>query len=322
MPVIVKTNLPSMTVQQNLNSATSSLNKAVERMTTGYKINHAVDNAAGYSISDIWQTKLGSVDIASQNTTMGLDLLRTAEDNYALITTHLQRIRDLTEQAANGTYGLDSLETIRDEIKARLEEISRVATNAEYNEIKLMSTGSAAVNLQVGIKEGDVISMAATLFADATLNGLYSSTAAPGTTFRNIIKAANNGTAVANLNTETGYTATAAAFAGIKLTASGTYEKQTDSGKTARDTLEYIDYAIQMISTRVTKLGAAQNRLESVMETLTTQSNNITSSLSTIKDTDVAQESSNYIQAQILQQASATLLATANQAPSIAISLI
>ena len=91
---------------------------------------------------------------------------------------------------------------------------------------------------------------------------------------------------------------------------------------TAAAHLVKLDDAIKAISTRITKIGAAQNRVESAMETLNTQSQNITSSLSTLRDTDVAQESSNYIKAQILQQASATLLSTANQAPSIALNLI
>ena len=108
MALTVTTNLSSLIVQKNLNTATSSLDRAIERMTTGYKINHAKDNAAGYSISEAWKTKLGSIDIASQNAAMGLDLLQTAEENYSLIATHLQRIRDLTEQSANGTYGKDS----------------------------------------------------------------------------------------------------------------------------------------------------------------------------------------------------------------------
>ena len=84
----------------------------------------------------------------------------------------------------------------------------------------------------------------------------------------------------------------------------------------------FIDKAIDNISNRITKLGAAQNRVDSALSAIDVQSENITSSLSTLRDTDVAAESSRYIQSQILQQASATLLATANQTPSIALNLI
>ena len=104
MALTINTNITSLVTQSNLAKATSSLNKAIERMTTGYKINHASDNAAGYSIAKNWQIKLSSLDAAADNASMGSDLLATLEDNYDLISSHLQRVRDLTEQAANGTY--------------------------------------------------------------------------------------------------------------------------------------------------------------------------------------------------------------------------
>ena len=86
--------------------------------------------------------------------------------------------------------------------------------------------------------------------------------------------------------------------------------------------LDVIDSVINEISARVTTLGAAQNRIDSAIESIAVQSENITSSLSTLRDADIAEESSNYIQAQILQQAAATLLSTANQTPSIALNLL
>lgn len=322
MSVVIRTNLESMIVQKNLNTATNSLDVAIERMTTGYKINHASDNAASYSISNSWITKLSSLDIVTENATMGKDLLSTAEENYNLLAGHLQRIRDLTEQAANGTYGSTSLKAIKAEIRSRLEEITRVAKNAEFNDIDLMSGGTAATNgikLQVGLDASDdsLISLASTLFADSTANGLFKSQ----TALMEIVKAANDNTAVSDLNTDTGYDALSSAFAGIKKSGSN-YYIQTATGKTPKDTLAYIDVALNAISTRETNLGAAQNRVDSAISSLGVQTQNLTSSLSTIRDADVAKESSAYIQAQILQQASATLLATANQAPSIALSLI
>ena len=292
MALTVTTNLSSLIVQNNLNKATNSLNKAIERMTTGYKINHAKDNAAGYSIADVWTTKLGSIDVASQNTAMGLDLLQTAEENYSLIISHFQRVRDLTEQAANGTYGTTSLEAMKQEITARFDEIDRISASAEYNDIKLMNN-TGAIKLQVGIKDdtNSQIELVEDLFKKADLATLTTSDVT-GLTDAKYAKTK------ANLIT----------FA-------------TTTAK-APDQLLVIDKIIENLSDRITKIGAAQNRVESAMETLNTQSQNITSSLSTLKDTDVAQESSNYIKAQILQQASATLLSTANQAPSIALNLI
>ena len=105
-------------------------------------------------------------------------------------------------------------------------------------------------------------------------------------------------------------------------TAGDGYWLQTDGACNPTEMLGYIDGAINDISDRVTKIGAAQNRVTSAITALDVQSQNITSSLSTLRDTDIAKESSNYIQSQILQQASATLLSTANQLPSIALNLI
>ncbi len=322
MAVVIKTNLESMIVQKNLNSATNSLNTAIERMSTGYKLNHASDNAANYSISNSWITKLGSLDIATENASMGKDLLSTSEENYGLLTGHLQRIRDLTEQAANGTYGSASLKAIQSEIKSRLEEITRIAKSAEFNDISLMSGSSFVangINLQVGLSAADdsIIKLSSTLFSDATVNGLFKSDSA----FMTIVTAANGGTAISDLNTDDGYNAVSGAFSGLKKSGDK-WIIQKDAGKMPKDTLAAIDSALTDISNRVTTLGSAQNRVDSAISSLGVQTQNLTASLSTIRDADVAKESSAYIQSQILQQASATLLATANQAPSIALSLI
>ena len=136
MALTINTNISSLVAQSNLAKATSSLNQAIERMTTGYKINHASDNAAGYSIARNWETQLGSLDVAADNAATGADMLATLEDTYALVTSHVQRVRDLTEQAANGTYGSDSLKAIEAEITARLEEVNRIAANCEFKDRK------------------------------------------------------------------------------------------------------------------------------------------------------------------------------------------
>lgn len=322
MAVVIKTNIASMIVQKNLNMATNAVNTSIERMTTGYKINNASDNAANFSIANSWVTKIGSLDVATENASMGKDLLSTAEENYDLLTSHLQRIRDLTEQAANGTYGSVSLRAIQAEIKSRLEEISRVAINSEFNDISLMTSSSLLTNglsLQVGLDatSDSVINLSSTLFADATVSGLFKSNSGLMT----IVNAANGGTAPAKLNSDEGYSAIAAAFAGLKKSGNK-WIIQTTAGYQPKDTLASIDEALSEISSRVTTIGATQNKVDSAITALGVRTQNLTSSLSTIRDTDVAKESSAYIQSQILQQASATLLATANQAPSIALNLI
>lgn len=127
MSLTINTNMSSLIVQKNLNEATNMLNTAIQRMTTGYKINSAADNAAGYSIATNWKKQLSSLDVAADNAATGADMMTTLEDSYSLISSHLQRVRDLTEQASNGTYGSESLISIKSEITARLEEIDRIS---------------------------------------------------------------------------------------------------------------------------------------------------------------------------------------------------
>lgn len=286
MALTINTNISSLVAQSNLAKATSSLNQAIERMTTGYKINHASDNAAGYSIARNWETQLGSLDVAADNAATGADMLATLEDTYALVTSHIQRVRDLTEQAANGTYGQESLEAIEAEITARLQEVDRIAANCEFNGLKMMDASMSDIALQVGLY-GDTnsqIVLSDDLFAKSDVKTLFGNTDELAT--------------IANK------------CAGLT------------SGTDASSMLTKIDDVINTISGRITTLGAAQNRIDSAIESIAVQSENITSSLSTLRDADIAEESSHYIQAQILQQAAATLLSTANQTPSIALNLL
>ena len=350
MALTINTNISSIIAQRSLNSATTNLNTSLERMSTGYKINHAKDNAAGYSIANMWETQLGSLDVAADNAATGSDMLTSAEQSYSLLSDHLQRIRDLTEQAANGTYASASLKAIQSEISARLDEITRVASNAEFNGIKLMSfdgtngniTGmnEKGIDLQVGLYgDGDsIINLDIDLFKSATISGLFTNMTKAngnGVTLQQMLnqannKQANNKQAVVLKTTDEEQKIVnnkifAAACSGLiydSATDSYTLASGVEDSYGAKEMLSFLDSAIDDISSRVTRIGAAQNRVESAITAIDVQSQNLTSSLSTLRDTDVAEESSNYIQSQILQQASATLLATANQTPSIALNLV
>ena len=273
MALTINTNMGSLLVQRNMASATNSLNKSIERMTTGYKINSAKDDAAGYFVSKNMQVQLSSTSVAQDNCDIGTNLLSTVENNYDLLTTHLQRIRDLTEQAANGTYGQESIDAIKSEIQARLSEMDRVAASCEFNGISLMDGSAGEINIQCGIDStaNSQIKLSADLFADSSASTLM----------------------------------------GVDATA---FLKQfTAGGAQYNKALDQVDKAIKTISTRQTQIGAYQNRIESASDALTVRYEQTTSALSTIRDADVAEESSAYIKAQILQQASASLLAPATQ---------
>lgn len=136
--VTINTNLSSLLVQLNLSKSTFSLNEAIERMTTGYKINHAKDNAAGYSIARNLVCKLSSYDVATENISMGMDMVTTAQDTISLMQKHGERIQNLITQAQNGTYGQASLDAINSEVAARIAEIDRIYNSTEYNGINLL----------------------------------------------------------------------------------------------------------------------------------------------------------------------------------------
>lgn len=138
----INTNLSSLIVQSNLNASTLGLNQAIERMTTGFKINGAKDNAAGYSISTNMSTKIGAYQVAEDNASMGLDMVSTASGSLSQISDKLSRLRALTMQAQNGTYGSTSIDAIRQEADGITAEINHIMSTAEYNGIKLFGESS------------------------------------------------------------------------------------------------------------------------------------------------------------------------------------
>ena len=135
----IRTNLSSFMAKNSLQTGTNKLNLAIERMTTGAKINHAKDNAANYSINTNMTTKIGAYDVAADNVAMGLDMVTTASDTISQMQSHATRLRELATQARNGTYGAQSLEAIASEAVARITEIDRLYNTAQYNGVSLFN---------------------------------------------------------------------------------------------------------------------------------------------------------------------------------------
>ena len=279
MAITVNTNMAALAAQNALNKSTSKMNTAMERMTTGYKINSSKDDAAGLAVSNKLEYKVSSLKVAQNNAQMGASMLDTMEGVMTTINDNLTRIRDLTEQAANGTYGTDALTAITTEVNARIAEIDRIANSAEFNGKKILDGSTKSVTLQVGIN-GDANSQ---ITLDASV-------------FQSAKKA------------------------DLGLTDVDWAKKDGDA--TARAYLETVDKAIEKITNAKTAIGGKQAAITSAMESAQVMQTNLKSANSLIKDADIAEESSNYIKNQILQQTSASLLATANQAPSIALNLV
>lgn len=283
MAIKVNTNMQAIRIQQNLNSATSKMNTAMERMSSGYKINAAKDDAAGYAVSATLSKTISGSTVAQSNVAIGNDLLGTAEGTLDVIQSNLQRVRDLTEQAANGTYSEEDLKGIAAEVKARLAQVQSLASTTSFNGKKLLDgSQSNGITLQIGTEAGNTLNLSNTIFASIDMTSI----------------AGKDGSgALANAIT-----------AGVSATTS--------------NFLTSIDSVLNNVVNRITEIGATENRLEAVTDGLTVQKTNLTSALSTVRDADIAEESSTYVQQQILQSASATLLTQANSAPQIALTLI
>lgn len=302
MAIIVNTNLSALKTQKNLTSATNSLNQALERMSTGYKINSAKDDAAGLYVATGLETQIRGSKVAQDNIATGTNVLQTVEGDLDNILTNLNRIRDLATQAANSIYGDDEMDAMYDEVEARLEEINRISKASNFNGLTLLDGNSRlatdGLRLQVGANAdiaGNSIMIDGALFDQIDATTL-------GATGNNL---ANPGSQVKD-----GMTITEGAqHAFLAATAAASY-------------IAIVDNAIDQISTNKATIGAVMNRLESATESLTTTIENATAAKSTIMDADIAEESAEYTRSQILQQTSAALMVQANALPQIAIQLV
>lgn len=168
----VTTNLASLIVQSNLRKSTNGLNAAIERMTTGFKINGAKDNAANHSIVTDMSTKISAYEVAEENVSMGLDMVSTASDMLDQINDRLARLRALQEQAANGTYGEDSLMAINKEVNALVDEIIRLYNTAEYNGKRLFGEVKKSTFLEeITVRDTDKMTAFESVDENITISG-------------------------------------------------------------------------------------------------------------------------------------------------------
>lgn len=178
MAIIVNTNMSSLKTQRNLSSSTNALDVALERMSTGLKINKAADDAAGMFVANNLETQIRGSKVAQSNVATGINVLQSVEGNLDVINDNLLRIRDLCVQGANGVYDAASYTAMKNEIDARLAEITRISSSADFNGKKLLDGSIAtALVLQVGANSGtnNQISVSEDVFADADATALVGS---------------------------------------------------------------------------------------------------------------------------------------------------
>lgn len=159
---VINTNLLSLTTQNNLNKSQSSLGTAIERLSSGLRINSAKDDAAGQAIANRMTAQIKGMNQAARNANDGISMAQTAEGSLNEINNNLQRVRELAVQASNGTNSTTDLASLQDEVTARLQEIDRVAGKTDFNGIKLLNGtagASGVVKIQVGVNDGDIINL-------------------------------------------------------------------------------------------------------------------------------------------------------------------
>ncbi len=156
MAQVINTNSLSLLTQNNLNKSQSSLSSAIERLSSGLRINSAKDDAAGQAIANRFTSNIKGLSQASRNANDGISLAQTTEGALSEINNNLQRVRELAVQATNGTNSQSDLNSIQDEITQRLSEIDRVSQQTQFNGVKVLATNQT-MKIQVGANDGQTI---------------------------------------------------------------------------------------------------------------------------------------------------------------------
>jgi flagellin len=343
MSIVVNTNIGSLNAQRSLAESSRELSTAMERLSSGKKINSASDDAAGFAIAERMTAQIRGLNMATKNANDGLAMLSTIENATNDVTDMLQRIRELAVQASNDTNSSTDRIYLQREVDSLLNEINRVASQTVYNN-KTVLDGTHTGQLQVGTENGQNITFNIKSIDTDTLGltGLSSDAATEAT------NAATGGTPAlvgaftpdfkpAVIATTSDDNATYEADGTISTanqTALETAAASTTGGSdgilglsvlTAADAeaaLEKISVAIEQVGGNRAEYGSLANRLEYTVSNLMNVAEFTTSARSRIEDADFAAESARLAKAQVLQQTGTAMLAQANAASQLAIQLI
>ena len=312
MSIVVNTNIASMNAQRSLMNSSNALQEAMERLSTGKKINSAADDAAGFAIAESMTAQIRGLTMATKNASDALGLLRVVENATNDVTDMLQRIRSLAVQAQSDTNSSSDKEYLQKEAEALFKEIDRVSSDTTYNNVAYLGTGAANLNIQVGYNDGNTIQIQTYNITSANLGtadvaGVDNSDPADGdfddtgdvapVTGTKLYK--SGGTAAEGFNATTGY---------LDISLSGS--------------LKVISDAIDQVAGYKAEWGAGQNRLEYTVSNLMNVVEFTSAARSRVQDADFAVEAAKLSKSQILQQTGAAMLAQANASPQLAISLL
>ncbi|TCP57840.1 flagellin [Tumebacillus sp. BK434] len=278
----IQNNLSALFAQNKLQANNTNLSKSLEKLSSGYRINRAGDDAAGLAISEKMRGQISGLNMGVKNAQDGISLIQTSEG--ALNETHsiLQRMRELAVQAVNDTNTDKDRGKIQDELLQLRAEIDRIAGTTEFNGQKLLDGNFTGKQFQIGANSGQTIKLTIKTMTGSALHNSIHSTAIKS------ITDANSSNAV----------------------------------KAASKLITAIDGGIETVNKERSKLGAVQNRLEHTINNLQTAAENLTAAESRIRDVDMASEMVKFTKNQILTQAGTSMLAQANQAPQGVLSLL
>jgi flagellin len=285
---VIGTNSAALRSANASTMSNKALSTSMERLSTGKRINSAKDDAAGLAIASKMTAQVRGMTQGIRNANDGISMAQTAEGALGEVGNMLQRMRELTVQAKNGTNDTASLTNIKSEMDQLSTQITDTLKNTEFNGKKLF-VGTTDTVLQAGANASDTVTIkASNMSANAAITGVAGAT-----------------TAVVNVTD---------------------FSTLTDDAGTAdvdeSDPLARFDVAIAAVATERANLGAVQNRLESTINNLTANVTNLTDARSRIEDADFSAETTALAKAQILSQASTAMLAQANQSQQGVLNLI
>ncbi len=308
MALTINTNVASLTAQRNLGKSQGALNKSMQRLSSGLRINSAKDDAAGLAISDRMTAQIRGLNQATRNANDAISMSQTAEGALQESTNILQRMRELAVQSSNDTNTSADRGSINSEVSQLLSELDRIASTTSFNGQVLLAGGFS------GSGNGAVFQVGANASQTITVNIGAANQSALG-----LAGAATSTTVSVSGVALSGTTATSTSTSTV-IGASGALNVNTFTA--AQSAITTIDTAINTIDTIRGGLGAVQNRFESTISNLQNVSENLTAARSRILDADIAQETSQMTKMNILQQAGVSILSQANQAPQLALSLL
>jgi flagellin len=279
---VINTNTKSTVAQNALTANNRSLSKAMEQLSTGSRINSAADDAAGLAISNKMTAQVRGLNQAVRNANDGISLIQTADGATKEITNMMQRMRELSVQAATDTNTTDDRTALQSEVTALSEEITRIADNTQWNGMQIFKS---TADSEVGTKGVAQLQVSANTGASALIEIDFSAQ---------------------------GMDAKSLSVDALKV------DTQADATKA----IDSIDAALKLVDAERSTYGATINRLNYAADNLANISQNTANSRSRILDTDYAATTTELARTQIISQAATAMLAQANQAPQIVMSLL